>query len=103
MLRLVYVRGHKINIHDSYGNTYPHYACSRGHNDTVETLMLVGANETITYNKGKIVAEWYRRNELLELLGRDSLGQVIQEQLKKFTPIPFSRTKGIYFNFLGLI
>ena len=107
--RLVYVRGHKINVQDNGGNTPLHYACSYSHSDIiemqmlagshnneyvhnnsfsdiVETLMLAGADETITNDEGKTpaqVAESRRHRELLKLLDRDSLWQVMRRRQNK--------------------
>ena len=80
VLSLVYVRGHKINVQDNRGNTPLHKACYRGHSDIVETLMLAGADETITNDYGETpaqVAESAGHSELLKLLDRDSLWQVM--------------------------
>ena len=80
VLSLVYVRGHKINVQDNDGNTPLHLACSYGLSDIVETLMLAGADETITNDKGKTPAQWAEsegHSELLKLLNRDSLWQVM--------------------------
>ena len=80
VLRLVYVRGHKINVQNNDGNTPLHKACSYGHSDIVETLMLAGADETITNDDGETpaqVAESRGHSELLKMLDRDSLWQVM--------------------------
>ena len=80
VLSLVYVRGHKINVQDNAGDTPLHRACFFGNSDIVETLMLAGADETITNDEGKTpaqVAESKGRSELLKLLDRDSLWQVM--------------------------
>ena len=80
VLSLVYVRGHKINVQDNNGDTPLHLACFYGHSDIVETLMLAGADETITNDEGKTpaqVAESRGHSELLKLLDRDSLWQVM--------------------------
>ena len=80
VLSLVYVRGHKINVQNNYGNTPLHLACSKGLSDIVETLMLAGADETITNDEGKTpaqVAESEGHSELLKLLDRNSLWQVM--------------------------
>ena len=80
VLSLVYVRGHKINVQDNDGKTPLHLACSNGHSDIVETLMLAGADETITNDYRQTpaqVAESNRYSELLKLLDRDSLQQVM--------------------------
>ena len=39
-----------INVQDNAGYTPLHYACYLGHSDIVKTLMLAGADETITNN-----------------------------------------------------
>ena len=57
VLSLVYVRGHKMNVQDNYGDTPLHWACSNGHSDIVETLMLAGADETITNDDGETPAQ----------------------------------------------
>ena len=80
VLSLVYVRGHKINVQNNNGDTPLHLACSKGHSGIVETLMLAGADETITNDEGKTpaqVAESEGHSELLKLLDRDSLWQVM--------------------------
>ena len=46
--RLVYECGDNINAQDNDGQTPLHWACLYGHRDIVETLMLAGADETIT-------------------------------------------------------
>ena len=40
VLRLIYVRGHNINVQDNNEDTPLHRACSYGHSEIVETLML---------------------------------------------------------------
>ena len=78
VLRLVYVRGLTINVQDNDGNTPLHIACSNRHSDIVETLMLAGADETITNDDGKTpaqMAEGY--SYLLKLLDRVGLRQVV--------------------------
>ena len=37
-----------INMQANVGRTPLHYACLLGHSDIVKTLMIVGADETIT-------------------------------------------------------
>ena len=86
VLRLVYVEGHKINVQDNKGFTPLHIACLNGHNDIVETLMLAGADETITNDIGKTPAQWAEtvgHSELLKLLDRDSLLKVMLGRKKK--------------------
>ena len=85
VLELVYVRGHNINVQDNDGNTPLHYACGNGYSDIVETLMLAGADETITNDEGKTpaqVAESEEHSELLKLLDRNSLWQAMLRQNK---------------------
>ena len=80
VLRLMYVRGHKINVQDNAGDTPLHLACYNGYSNIVETLMLAGADETITNDRGKTPAqeaESEGHSELLKLLDRDSLWQVM--------------------------
>ena len=80
VLSLVYVRGHKINVQDNNGDTPLHLACLYGLSDIVKTLMLAGAEETITNDFRKTpaqVAESAGHSELLKLLDRDSLWQVM--------------------------
>ena len=87
--RLVYEEGHKVNVQDNHGNTPLHLACSYGRSDIVETLMLAGANETITNDEQKTpaqVAESEGYKILLKLLNRDSLWQMmILRQQNKLT------------------
>ena len=83
--RLVYASDQEVNIQDNEGNTPLHRACEYGHSDIVETLMFAGANETITNDLGQSpaqVAEWTKHNELLKLLDRDSLWEVMQRRSK---------------------
>ena len=83
--RLVFGRGYRINVQDNAGDTPLHIACSNGYNDIVETLMLAGANETITNDAGKTPAQMVIREhiELLNLLDRDSLWQMMQWRRNK--------------------
>ena len=86
VLRLVYVRGHKVNVQNNYGNTPLHRACSIGHYNIVEILMFAGADETITNDGGKTPAEFAERSghsELLKLLDRNSLWQMMLRKRKK--------------------
>ena len=83
--RLVYARGHKINVQDNDGNTSLHYACRNGYSDIVETLMLAGADETITNDEGETpaqVAVSRRYSKLLKFLDRVSLQQVMLRRNK---------------------
>ena len=87
---VVYMSGHKINVQDNIGNTPLHYACFNGHSDIVETLMLAGADETITNDGGMTpaqVAEREGHNEVLKLLDRDSLWQVMLGRRRKTTKL----------------
>ena len=86
VLRLIYASGHKFNVQDNNGDTPLHYACSNGYSDIVETLMLAGADETITNDRGETpakVAERMGHNELQNLLDRDRLFQVMLGRRKK--------------------
>ena len=86
--RLVYVNGHEINVQDNVGDTPLHRACRSGYSDIVEILMLAGADETITNDRGQTPAQlavWIRRSELLKLLDRDSLWQVMLKRQNKST------------------
>ena len=76
LMRLVNVDDHMINAQDNAGYTPLHWACDRGHSDIVKTLMLAGADETITddvWQTPAQVAEVYRHPELLKLLDRQTL------------------------------
>ena len=86
VLRLVYVKGHKINVQNNDGDTPLHYACYKDHCDIGETLMLAGADETITNDRGMTpaqVADIKGHGDLLRLLNRDSLWQVMLDRRKK--------------------
>ena len=76
VLSLVYERSHKINVQNNIGDTPLHRACSNGHRDIVEILMLAGADETITNDYGETPAQVVRHSELVKLLDKDSLWQV---------------------------
>ena len=79
---LVLKESQKINVQDNDGNTPLHIACSYGHIDIVQILMLTEADETITNDKGETpeqVAESEGHSELLELLDRVSLWKVMQK------------------------
>ena len=80
VLKLVYMRGHKINVQYYKGYTPLHLAYGTGHSGIEETPTLAGANETSTNDRGKtpaLVAEKRGYSELLKLLDRDSLWQVM--------------------------
>ena len=76
MMRLVDVDDHMINAQSNGGYTPLHFACRLGHSDIVKTLMLAGADETITDNlwwTPAQVAVEYEHPELLKLLDRETL------------------------------
>ena len=78
--KLVFVSGIKINVQNNSGNTPLHRACFHGNSDMVETLMLAGADETITNDDGETpgqVAEGRKHSKLLKLLDRNSLWQMM--------------------------
>ena len=82
VIKLLYTQNHKINSQNNYGNTPLHMACHNGHSEIVKTLMLAGADETITNDDGKTckqVAEIEKHSELLELLDRDSLQNLLTQ------------------------
>ena len=86
VLRLVYVRGHNINVQDNYGNTPLHYACLHRKKYIVETLVSVEADESITNDERETpaqLAERYGHIELLKLLDRIMLMQEMLKQQKK--------------------
>ena len=91
VLRLVYMRDHMINVQDNAGDTSLHRACCNGQSDIVEILILAGADEKITNDWGKTpaqVAEREGHRELLKLLCRESLWEVMtwrQKKLKQMT------------------
>ena len=76
VMRLVNVDDPMINAQSNGGYTPLHYACYLGHSDIVKTLMLAGADETITNNGWQTpaqVAVRFRHPELLKLLDRQTL------------------------------
>ena len=76
VMRLVDVDDHMIHAQDNVGYTPLHFACRLGHSDIVKTLMLAGADETITDNVWQTpaqVAERYGHPELLKLLDKQTL------------------------------
>ena len=86
VLRLLYMSGHVINVQDNSGFTPLHWACHYGLSDTVETLMLAGADETITNNDSLTPAQLAERmghTELLKLLDRDSLWEAMLGRQRK--------------------
>ena len=75
-MRLVNVDDHMINAQNNAGYTPLHYACRLGHSDIVKTLMLAGADETITdivWLTSAQLAEVCGHPELLKLLDRQTL------------------------------
>ena len=81
VMRLVNVDDHMINAQDNVGYTPLHFACRLGHSDIVKTLMLAGADETITDDDWLTpaqVAEEYGHLELLMLLDRQTLWAEMQ-------------------------
>lgn len=73
---MLYGIGHSVNIQNNSGDTPLHKACEHGHSNIVETLMLVGADETISNDDGETpaqVAACMEHGKLLQLLTRDSL------------------------------
>ena len=85
VMRLVNVDDHMINAQSNAGYTPLHLACRLGHSDIVKTLMLAGADETITDNYWLTpaqVAERYRHPELLKLLNRQTLWEENLNKLK---------------------
>ena len=75
VLKLVYVRGQKINIQNNAGYTPLHLVCLYSHIDIVETLMSAGADETITNDRRGTPAQMvsWKRTKLLKLLNSHSL------------------------------
>ena len=81
VMRLVNVDDHMINAQNNGGYTPLHLACRLGHSDIVKTLMLAGADETITdiyWRTPAQVAVKYRHPELLKLLDRQTLWAEMQ-------------------------
>ena len=76
VMRLVIKDNHMINALDNAGYTPLHYACRFGCSAIVKTLMLEGADETITTNQGQTPAQLAELNghpKLLKLLDRQTL------------------------------
>ena len=74
--RIVSNNGRIINIQDNSGFTPLHYACYFGHYDIVKTLMMAGADETITDVVRRTpaqVAKEKGHRELLKFLNKDTL------------------------------
>ena len=81
VMRLVNVDDPMINAQSNGGYTPLHFACQLGHSDIVKTLMLAGADETITDNLWLTpaqMAELFRHPELLKLLDRQTLWAEMQ-------------------------
>ena len=84
VLNLVCMADPKINVQDNGGNTPLHIACSYGRTEIVLTLMLAGADETITNDKGETPAkgaESEGHSELLKLLDRGNLIEVMLQKM----------------------
>ena len=81
VMRLVRVDDHLINIQNNVGYTPLYYACRLSHSDIVKTLMLEGADKTITNDFWLIpaqLAEMRRHRELLKFLNRVILWNEMQ-------------------------
>ena len=86
VLKLLYESGLEINFQDNNGFTPLHYACNNRDSEIVETLMLAGADETITDDLGETPAQLAEREgyiEQLQLLDRDSLWEVMLYKMRK--------------------
>ena len=68
VMRLVDVDDHMINAQDNIGQTPLHRACCLGHSDIVKTLILAGADETITSDYGRTPVQLTKDRGHLELL-----------------------------------
>ena len=78
--RLIYVEKHGINALDDNGDTPLHIACRAGYSDIVSALMIQGADETLSDDDCLTpadVARLHKHYDLLKLLDRDSLWEVI--------------------------
>jgi ankyrin repeat protein len=74
--RLIYDCGHNINVQNNVGYTPLHWACWYGHSDVIVTLMLAGADETVTNDMRDtpaLLAEGRDHKDVLKLLDRDTL------------------------------
>ena len=85
-----------INAQDNKGNSPLHYACKRGHQETIELLMVFGADDTITNDKHMTpaqVCEENNRKDLIELLDMQQALSIIErrQRLKKLN-ILFNKT-----------
>ena len=74
VMRLVIVNDSMINAQSNAGYTPLHYACQLGHSDIVKTLMLAGADETITDNV------WWTSAQLAEVCGHPELLKLLDRQ-----------------------
>ena len=84
VMRLIYEDYFSINEQDNWGNTPLHFACRDGRREIIEVLMVIGADETITNDKGltpEVVAQKGGYNEVVELLNRVSLQRVLSNRL----------------------
>ena len=81
VMRLVCIDDSVINVQDNGDYTPLHLACRFGHTDIVKTLMMTGADETITdiiWETPAQVADKYGHHSLLKLLDRESLVEMMQ-------------------------
>ena len=81
VMKFLSVKGHMINVLDNAGYTSLHYACHLGYSDIVKTLMLAGADETITDMKWQTPAQLAKKKghrELIKLLDRVTLLKEMQ-------------------------
>ena len=65
-----------VNLQDNIGSTPLHAACYNGHSEVVMTMMLAGANETITNDSKETpadVAVSWKNDELVKFLDRKCL------------------------------
>ena len=70
-----------INLQTNSGYTPLHYACYLGQRDIVKTLMLAGADETLTnidWERPTQVADRKGHSELLKMLDRATLWEVLR-------------------------
>ena len=85
VMKLVSIDDQMINVQSNGGYTPLHYACRFSHSDIVKTLMLAGADETITTITWKTpaqVAVEKGHRGLLKLLDRVTLLEVMQTSNK---------------------
>jgi hypothetical protein len=72
LCRRVYVCGENVNVQDNYaGDTPLHAACDRNNGDNVGALLLAGADETVTNDRGQTPVQYavvWGRVKVLPLL-----------------------------------